>query len=57
MAQFTHFPDFYKNYLNKDQIEEIDGILRDSVMGTIWDNTKYCSMTWDIKVNLQKWED
>ena len=57
MAQFTHFPNFDKNYLNKDQIEEIDGILRDSVMGTIWDNTKYCSMTLDIKVNLQKWED
>ena len=57
MAQFTHFPNFDKNYLNKDQIEEIDGILRDSVMGTIWDNTKYCSMTWDIKINLQKWED
>ena len=57
MAQFKHFPDFDKNYLNKDQIEEIDGILRDSVMVTIWDNTKYCSMTWDIKVNLQKWED
>ena len=57
MAQFTHFSDFDKNYLNKDQIEEIDGILRDSVMGTIWDNTKYCSMTCDIKVNLQKWED
>ena len=57
MAQFTHFPNFDKNYLNKDQIEEIDGILRDSVMVTIWDNTKYCSMTCDIKVNLQKWED
>ena len=57
MAQFTHFPNFDKNYLNKDQIEEIDGILRDSVMGTIWYNTKYCSMTWDINVNLQKWED
>ena len=57
MPQFTHFPDFDKHHMSKQSVEEINTIIVEAVMGTIWDNTKYCSMTWDLKVNLQKWED
>lgn len=57
MAKFKHFPDFDKHHMSKQSIEEINNIIVEAVMGTIWDNTKYCSMTWDLRVNLQEWED
>ena len=57
MAKFTHFPDFDKHHMSKQSVEEINTIIVEAVMGTIWDNAKYCSMTWDLRVNLQKWED
>ena len=57
MAKFTHFPDFDKHYLDDDQREKINRILWDSVKQNIWDVSKHCSFTWDIKVNLQEWED
>tara|TARA_B100000519_G_scaffold63578_1_gene54046 strand:+ start:271 stop:444 length:174 start_codon:yes stop_codon:yes gene_type:complete len=57
MPQFTHFPDFDKHHMSKREVEEINTIIVEAVMSTIWDNAKYCSMTWDLKVNLQKWED
>ena len=57
MAHFKHFPDFDKHHMSKQEIEEINDIVTEAIMGTIWDSTKYCSMTWDLRVNLQKWED
>ena len=57
MPQFTHFPDFDKHHMGKQEVEEINTIIVEAVMSTIWDNAKYCSMTWDLKVNLQEWED
>ena len=57
MAKFKHFPDFDKHHMAKHEVEEINNLIVKAVMGTIWDNTKYCSMTWDLKVNLQEWED
>ena len=57
MPQFTHFPDFDKHHMSKREVEEINTIIVEAVMSTIWDNAKYCSMTWDLKVNRQKWED
>ena len=57
MAKFKHFPDFDKHHMSKQSVEEINNIIVEAVMGTIWDNTKYCSMTWDLRVNLQEWED
>ncbi len=57
MARFKHFPDFDKHHMAKHEVEEINNLIVKAVMGTIWDNTKYCSMTWDLRVNLQEWED
>ena len=57
MAKFKHFPDFDKHHMAKHEVEEINNLIVKAVMGTIWDNTKYCSMTWDLRVNLQEWED
>tara|TARA_R100000278_G_scaffold26711_1_gene24481 strand:+ start:917 stop:1090 length:174 start_codon:yes stop_codon:yes gene_type:complete len=57
MEQFRHYPNFDKYFLDDKQKEKINRILWDSVKPNIWDAKKYCSFTWDIKVNLQKWED
>jgi len=56
MAHKKRFRKFEKNF-SKQTTEEINDIIRDEVMATIWDNKKYCSMEWTITVNMQTWED
>ena len=56
MAHKKRFRKFEKNF-SKQTTEEINDIIRDEVMATIWDNEKYCSMVWTITVNMQTWED
>ena len=56
MAHKKRFRKFEKNF-SKQTTEEINDIIRDEVMATIWDNKKYCSMDWTITVNMQTWED
>ena len=47
----------FEKHFSKQTMEEINDIIRDEVMATIWDNKKYCSMEWTITVNMQTWED